>query len=138
MQAALLKRTYAKAGIDPSQLDYLEAHGTGTAVGDPIETRAIGEAPGCSSEGRQPVADRFDQEQSRSPEAVSGVAGLAKALNCLIEREVPATIGIEELNPNIPFADLNLQVVTESRALKAEGQLTVGINSFDFQAPTPT
>src|SRR5690606_20884545 len=43
-QAALLRSAYAKAGIDPSQLDYLEAHGTGTAVGDPIETRAIGEA----------------------------------------------------------------------------------------------
>ena len=54
-QAALLKRTYAKAGIDPSQLDYLEAHGTGTAVGDPIETRAIGEALGQARKAGNPL-----------------------------------------------------------------------------------
>ena len=131
-QAALLKRTYAKAGIDPSQLDYLEAHGTGTAVGDPIETRAIGEALGQARKAGNPLPIGSIKSNLGHLEAASGVAGLMKALNCLIEREVPATIGIEELNPNIPFADLNLQVVTESRALKAEGQLTVGINSFGF------
>jgi phthiocerol/phenolphthiocerol synthesis type-I polyketide synthase C len=46
VQAALLEQTYAQAGIDPRAIDYLEAHGTGTAVGDPIETLAIGEALG--------------------------------------------------------------------------------------------
>ncbi len=131
-QAALLKSTYAKAGIDPSRLDYLEAHGTGTAVGDPIESRAIGEALGQARASGNPLPIGSIKSNLGHLEAASGVAGLMKALNCLIEREVPATIGVEELNPNIPFADLNLQVVTESRALKPEGQLTVGINSFGF------
>jgi phthiocerol/phenolphthiocerol synthesis type-I polyketide synthase C len=45
-QATLLSETYAEAGIDPRDIDYVEAHGTGTAVGDPIETRALGEAIG--------------------------------------------------------------------------------------------
>lgn len=131
-QTALLKSTYAKAGIDPAQLDYLEAHGTGTAVGDPIETRAIGEALGQARGAGNPLPIGSVKSNLGHLEAASGVAGLMKALNCLIQREVPATIGVEELNPNIPFADLNLQVVTESRALKSAGQLTVGINSFGF------
>ncbi|CAG1770041.1 partial polyketide synthase PksN, partial [uncultured bacterium] len=45
-QSALLTESYAKAGIDPAEIDYIEAHGTGTAVGDPIEAHALGEALG--------------------------------------------------------------------------------------------
>ena len=131
-QAALLKSTYAKAGIDPSQLDYLEAHGTGTAVGDPIESRAIGEALGQARGAGNPLPIGSVKSNLGHLEAASGVAGLMKALNCLSERMVPATIGAEVFNQTIPFADLNLHVVTENQPLKAQGQLTVGINSFGF------
>ncbi len=131
-QAALLKGVYAKAGIDPSQLDYLEAHGTGTAVGDPIESRAIGESLGQARGAGNPLPIGSVKSNLGHLEAASGVAGLMKALNCLNERMVPATIGGDALNPTIPFADLNLQVVTANQPLKAAGQLTVGINSFGF------
>jgi len=131
-QAALLKQAYAKAGIAPEQLDYLEAHGTGTSVGDPIETRAIGEALGQARGAGNPLPIGSVKSNLGHLEAASGVAGLMKALNCLAERTVPATIGVKALNPNIPFGDLNLQVVTEPLALKREGQLTVGVNSFGF------
>lgn len=131
-QAALLNSIYAKVGIDPSQLDYLEAHGTGTAVGDPIESRAIGESLGQARGAGNPLPIGSVKSNLGHLEAASGVAGLIKALNCLNERVVPATIGIDALNPTIPFADLNLQVVTANQPLKAEGQLTVGINSFGF------
>ncbi|MBK4995869.1 type I polyketide synthase [Pseudomonas sp. S37] len=131
-QAALLKRAYAQAGIAPGQLDYLEAHGTGTAVGDPIETRAIGEALGQARGAGNPLPIGSVKSNLGHLEAASGAAGLMKALNCLTERTVPATIGVQALNPNIAFADLNLQVVTEPLPLKAEGQLTVGVNSFGF------
>ncbi|XBG32951.1 polyketide synthase [Pseudomonas sp. 13.2] len=131
-QAALLKRAYAQAGIAPEQLDYLEAHGTGTAVGDPIETRAIGEALGQARGAGNPLPIGSVKSNLGHLEAASGVAGLMKALNCLAERTVPATIGVQALNPNIAFADLNLQVVTEPLPLKADGQLTVGVNSFGF------
>ncbi|MFK8330721.1 type I polyketide synthase [Pseudomonas sp. BJa5] len=131
-QAALLKGAYAKAGIDPAQLDYLEAHGTGTAVGDPVETRAIGETLGQARGAGNPLPIGSIKSNLGHLEAASGVAGLMKALNCLAERKIPATIGVEALNPNIDFVDLNLDVVTEPRTLKPEGQLTVGINSFGF------
>lgn len=131
-QAALLRSVYAKAGIDPAQLDYLEAHGTGTAVGDPIETRSIGQALGQERDIGSPLPIGSIKSNLGHLEAASGVASLIKVLYCLRERQVPATIGIKKLNPNIPFTDLNLDVVRERRQLKTDGQLTIGINSFGF------
>ncbi|KPU61416.1 zinc-binding dehydrogenase family protein [Pseudomonas fluorescens] len=131
-QIALMKQAYASAGISATDIDYLEAHGTGTPVGDPIESRAIGEALGQQRPADQPLLIGSIKSNIGHLEAASGVAGLMKALYCVIERKVPATIGIRKLNPNIPFADLNLSVVTETRALKPSGKLVVGVNSFGF------
>ncbi|MEI2414618.1 SDR family NAD(P)-dependent oxidoreductase [Orrella sp. JC864] len=131
-QCALMQRAYAQAGIDPAQLDYLEAHGTGTAVGDPIETRAIGQALGQRRAPGQPLPIGSVKSNMGHLEAASGVAGLVKAIHALQHRTVPATIGIKTLNPNIDFQGLNLQVVTENRPLRPEGVLTVGVNSFGF------
>ena len=129
-QADLIRQAYGNAGIHPDQLDYLEAHGTGTAVGDPIETRALGEALGARRSRVLPIGSV--KSNMGHLEAASGAVGLMKALYCLQHREVPATIGITTLNPTIPFADLNLQVVTDTLALKPEGELVVGVNSFGF------
>jgi acyl transferase domain-containing protein/NADPH:quinone reductase-like Zn-dependent oxidoreductase/NAD(P)-dependent dehydrogenase (short-subunit alcohol dehydrogenase family)/acyl carrier protein len=131
-QIALMKQAYDSAGIDAVDIDYLEAHGTGTPVGDPIESRAIGEALGQQRPADQPLLIGSIKSNIGHLEAASGVAGLMKALYCVIERKVPATIGIKKLNPNIPFADLNLSVVTETQALKPSGKLVVGVNSFGF------
>ncbi|MET3119274.1 phthiocerol/phenolphthiocerol synthesis type-I polyketide synthase C [Undibacterium sp. GrIS 1.8] len=129
-QADLLVSTYARAGIDPSAIDYLEAHGTGTVVGDPIETRAIGLALGQQRATPLPIGSV--KSNLGHMEAASGVAGLVKALHTIMHRVVPATIGIKTLNPNIDFADLNVAVVTENLELKKTGKLVVGINSFGF------
>ena len=59
-QSALLRDVYGRAGITPLEIDYFEAHGTGTAVGDPLETRAIGEALGTAPSPRFTAAHRFD------------------------------------------------------------------------------
>ena len=131
-QAALLRGVYAKAGISPAEIDYIEAHGTGTAVGDPLEMRAIGEALGQCRAKDQPLPTGSVKSNLGHLEAASAVAGLVKALYCLRYRMAPATIGIKNLNPNIAFADLNLQVVTENRPLKSQGKLVVGVNSFGF------
>lgn len=131
-QIALMKQAYSSAGISATDIDYLEAHGTGTPVGDPIESRAIGEALGQQRPADKPLLIGSIKSNIGHLEAASGVAGLMKALYCVIERKVPATIGIKKLNPNIPFADLNLSVVTETQALKPSGKLVVGINSFGF------
>lgn len=131
-QADLLRQVYAQAGIDPASLDYLEAHGTGTAVGDPVETRAIGEALGCRRSISAPLPIGSIKGNLGHLEAASGVAGLVKAINCLQHRAIPATVGMELANPNIDFDRLNIEIVTEPRPLKSHGPLTVGVNSFGF------
>jgi phthiocerol/phenolphthiocerol synthesis type-I polyketide synthase C len=132
VQAALLEQTYAQAGIDPRAIDYLEAHGTGTAVGDPIETLAIGEALGKRRDAGKPLPIGSVKSNLGHLETASGVAGLVKALHCIKHRVVPATIGVETPNPNIKLDDWNLEVVTRPLALKETGKLIVGINSFGF------
>lgn len=131
-QAALLEQVYVQAGIDPAAIDYVEAHGTGTAVGDPLEARAIGDALGKRRAKNSPLPIGSVKSNLGHLEAASGVAGLVKALYCIRHRVVPATIGIKTLNPNIQFDDWNLEVVTGQRALKKNGKLIVGVNSFGF------
>ncbi len=131
-QAELLIRTYAHAGIDPEAIDYLEAHGTGTTVGDPLEAMAIGRALGRRRPRSNPLPIGSIKSNLGHMEAASGIAGLVKALHCIRQREVPATIGIRTLNPNIDFDALNIDVVTKNRPLKAHGKLIVGVNSFGF------
>ncbi|RUR32199.1 SDR family NAD(P)-dependent oxidoreductase [Vreelandella andesensis] len=129
-QIELMRRAYEQAGITPDEIDYLEAHGTGTAVGDPIETRAIGEALG--KHRKTPLLIGSVKSNLGHLETASGVAGLAKALYSLQHREVPATIGIRNLNPRIKFDEWNISVVTKAKALKKQGRLVIGINSFGF------
>jgi len=131
-QAALLVNSYKEAGIEPWEIDYLEAHGTGTAVGDPIETRALGEALGKHRPKNQPLPIGSVKGNVGHLEAASGVAGLLKALNCLRHRVVPAHIGMDVPNPHIAFDELNLEVLTANRPLRASGRLIVGVNSFGF------
>lgn len=129
-QARLLEEVYAKAGIQPDDVDYLEAHGTGTSVGDPIETRAIGNALGRRRSTPLPIGSV--KSNVGHLEAASGVAGLVKALLSIEHRMVPPTIHLNTPNPKIKFDEWNIAPVTRNTPLKQEGRLTVGINSFGF------
>ncbi len=129
-QQRLMLEAYQQAGIHPNQVDYIEAHGTGTPVGDPIETRAIGMALGTGRDSPLPIGSIKSNIGHLEP--ASGVAGLMKALYALRHRCVPATISMKTPNPDIQFDDWNIRVVDEHMPLKADGTLTIGVNSFGF------
>jgi phthiocerol/phenolphthiocerol synthesis type-I polyketide synthase C len=131
-QAALLTNAYRQAGIDPGQIDYIEAHGTGTAVGDPIETRALGIALGQFRARSNALPIGSVKGNVGHLEAASGIAGLLKIVNCVRHRVIPAHIGMDVPNPQIRFDDWNLDVVTANRKLRPSGRLVVGVNSFGF------
>jgi phthiocerol/phenolphthiocerol synthesis type-I polyketide synthase C len=131
-QAELLISSYATAGISPDEISYIEAHGTGTAVGDPIETLALGKSLGQQRKSDEPLLIGSVKSNLGHLEAASGVAGLAKALFVIEHRKIPATIGIKKLNPRIDFKGLNLDVVTETRELPQNKPVIVGVNSFGF------
>ena len=131
-QSSLLTDTYAKAGISPANISYLEAHGTGTPVGDPIEAHALAIALGQLRPKDKPLLIGSIKSNLGHLEAASGVAGLVKALFCIKHRTIPASIHFKNPNPKISFQDWNLKVVTQNTALPATGRIVVGINSFGF------
>ena len=130
-QAALLRRTYDDAGVDPESLCYLEAHGTGTPVGDPVEATALGTA--IAQRRTAPLPIGSVKSNIGHLEAASGMAGLMKLMAILDRGEIPASLHCETPNPNIPFEALNLSVVTGRRPLVAgPNGVLLGVNSFGF------
>jgi phthiocerol/phenolphthiocerol synthesis type-I polyketide synthase C len=132
-QAALLRDVYERAGIDPRSLAYLEAHGTGTAVGDPIEARALMEVAAAGRSADKPLLIGSVKTNLGHLETASGMAGLLKAILCLKHRAVPKTLHFKTPNPNIDFVGGGLRVVDRFTPLAAGDEpLVVGVNSFGF------
>lgn len=133
-QIELMRNVLAKAGIAPESVAYLEAHGTGTAIGDPIETSAIGAVYGQTRPVDNPLPIGSVKTNLGHLEPASGMAGLVKALLVLKNRTAPPSIHLCDPNPRIDFDAWRLKPVTESMPLSAPGgaPLVVGVNSFGF------
>lgn len=132
-QQALMHAVLERSGINPADIDYIEAHGTGTAVGDPVETAAIGSVYGQDrQQGALPIGSV--KTNLGHMEAASGMAGLAKAILAIKHRAIPPTIHCQALNPKIDFTGLNLDVVREHRPINkpASEPIRIGVNSFGF------
>lgn len=128
-QQRLLEELYERRGIDPNRLAFIEAHGTGTLVGDPAEALAIGSAVGKRRTSPLPVGSVKSNIGHLEP--ASGLAGMLKALNALERRELPASLHLDTLNEHIDFEALNLVPAAEPLALDAESRVA-GISSFGF------
>jgi len=132
-QVELMHSVLARAGIAAGDVDYLEAHGTGTAIGDPIETSAIGAVYGRARDVSCPLPIGSVKTNLGHLEPASGMAGLVKALLVLKHREVPPSIHLGTPNPKIDFTGWNLQPVAASLPLNVHARpCIVGVNSFGF------
>lgn len=133
-QAKMLEDALAKSGIEPKQVRYMEAHGTGTPVGDPIETRALGMVLSRGRDEGDTCLIGSVKTNVGHLESGSGVAGLAKAALVLHHDTVPPNLNFQRPNPNIPFDEFKLKVATELQPLPHLGDATpvVGVNSFGF------
>lgn len=130
-QRLLLEQVYGDFGVDPADLSFVEAHGTGTRVGDPIEADALGK--GLAQKRTQPLPIGSVKSNVGHLEPVSGLAGLLKSVMALDHGLVPATLHQRAPNPDIPFDDLNLEVIGQNRRLPDQrGPELVGVNSFGF------
>nr|WP_029006511.1 type I polyketide synthase [Azorhizobium doebereinerae] len=130
-QRALLERLYGETGITPDQVAFVEAHGTGTRIGDPVEATAIGSVLGRGRAAPLPIGSVKSNIGHLEP--ASGVAGLLKAVQALETRELPRSLHLDELNPLIDFADLNLLPARETIALdRTAATLFAGVSSFGF------
>lgn len=130
-QGALLRRLYDEANVDPDDLAFFEAHGTGTRVGDPAEAQAIGET--VAQRRREPLLIGSVKSNIGHLEPAAGLAGLLKAIVAFEEGILPASLHLEKLNPDIPFEDLNLKVATANTPLRvAKTPLYAGVSTFGF------
>ncbi|MFI8192266.1 SDR family NAD(P)-dependent oxidoreductase [Streptomyces sp. NPDC085946] len=131
-QEDLLRRSYGEHTVPAAALSYVEAHGTGTKRGDPTEAGALGAVLGRARPAGDPLPIGSVKTNIGHLEGSSGLAGLIKVLLSLRHRTVPPSLHAEELNPDIPFEDLNLTVLREPLALPAEGPVLLGVNSFGW------
>lgn len=147
-QAAVLRAACADAGIEPSQVDYVETHGTGTLLGDPIEARALGAVYGRGRSPQAPLLAGAVKTNFGHLEAAAGMVGLIKATLAVQSGEIPANQHFDTPNPHIPFDELRLKVVAEPTKWPDTGHpRRAGVSSFGFggtnahvvieQAPEP-
>ncbi|MGK5532483.1 beta-ketoacyl synthase N-terminal-like domain-containing protein, partial [Streptomyces sp. URMC 129] len=136
-QTALLREVYGRAGLGPEAVAYIEAHGTGTQAGDPVECRALGEwlaGRATGPRGAEPVPVGSVKGNLGHLESAAAVPGVLKAMLVLREGVIPATPHSEPLNDTIDFPSLGLAPVTAARPLPAVAgeRAVVGVNSFGF------
>jgi thioester reductase-like protein len=133
-QTGMLREAYEKAGVAPGRVAYVEAHGTGTPVGDPIEATALGRVIGEGRKDRGPCPIGSVKTNIGHLESASGIAGLIKAALILQHGTIPPSLNFETPNPQIPFDELNLEIVQRNQPLvHGDGDPpVVAVNSFGF------
>ena len=109
-QKEMLRRAYRNAGIEPSEVSYIEAHGTGTKAGDPVELGAIGEVCSPGRPSTVPIYVGSAKTNIGHTEGSAGVAGLIKSALALYHRQIPASLHVEKRNPDIDWDGHNLDI----------------------------
>ncbi|MEU8547597.1 type I polyketide synthase [Streptomyces roseoverticillatus] len=131
-QEDLLRAAHRHSGVAPSDIDYVEAHGTGTLLGDMMEARALGSVVGNRPPERPCVIGSVKSNIGHL-EAAAGIAGVIKAVLMVEHRQIPASLHVENPNPQIDFASLRLRVArTREPWPQHEGPVRVGVSSFGF------
>ncbi|KAF2766275.1 KR-domain-containing protein [Teratosphaeria nubilosa] len=128
-QERLMRRVYASAGLDMQATSMIEAHGTGTSAGDPIEASAIARAFSSRST-ENPLYVGAVKSGTGHLEGAAGVAGVIKAVLVLEEGIIPRNVNFEKVNPKIPAKRWNLQFPTKSVPWPTQGLRRISINSF--------
>ncbi|MDY0055082.1 MAG: beta-ketoacyl synthase N-terminal-like domain-containing protein [Methyloversatilis sp.] len=136
-QAAVIRAALDAAGIDPATLDYIEAHGTGTDLGDPIEVAALNRVlkPAFAQRAGE-IALGSVKSNIGHLDAAAGIAGLIKTVLALQHGVLPASLDHDTPNPAIDFASGPLRVNSARRdwpartGLKADVPRRAAVSSF--------
>lgn len=112
-QAALLRQTLDQAALRPDQVDYIEAHGTGTLLGDPIEVTALADIYGATAR-QKPLWIGSVKTNIGHLEGAAGIASLIKTTLALYHGEIPASLHFDpdHANPHIPWQRFPVRVPT--------------------------
>ena len=132
-QAEVLRRAYKDAGIDPRTVDYIEAHGTGTVLGDPIEAEALGRVVGRGRPADRPALLGAVKTNVGHMESAAGAAAMAKVVLALQHDKLPPSINFAGPSPYIDFDAMHLKVIdTATDWPRYGGYALAGVSSFGF------
>ena len=132
-QAEVLRKAYKDAGINPRDVDYIEAHGTGTILGDPIEADALGRVVGKGRPADKPALLGAVKSNVGHLESAAGAASLAKMALALRNDKVPPSINYTGPNPYIDFDAVHLKVAdTVTDWPRYSGHAIAGVSGFGF------
>ncbi|MEU6126215.1 beta-ketoacyl synthase N-terminal-like domain-containing protein [Streptomyces sp. NPDC047123] len=130
-QQDVVRLACARAGVTPDQVQYVELHGTGTPVGDPIEAAALGAAIGQDAARTAPLAVGSAKTNVGHLEAAAGIVGLLKTALSIHHRQLPPSLHFTAPHPDVPLADLGLAVQRDLADWPRPGQpLIAGVSSF--------
>ena len=134
-QADLSQKVLEESGLDAEDIEYLEAHGTGTAIGDVVEIKSIAKTYSSSTSGNGRVL-RVGSVKSNlnHTESASGLAGLIKVALMLKTKTLVPTININTLNPKLKLAEKGIKVqdVCEPWTQQDGNPRTAALNSFGY------
>ncbi|OBK52667.1 polyketide synthase Pks13 [Mycobacterium sp. 1081908.1] len=132
-QADVLRRAYKDAGIDPRTVDYIEAHGTGTVLGDPIEAEALGRVIGRGRPADRPALLGAVKTNVGHMESAAGAASMAKVVLALQHDKLPPSLNFAGPSPYIDFDAMRLKVIdTATDWPRYGGYALAGVSSFGF------
>ncbi len=137
-QEAVMRKALDDADVRPEQVSYIEAHGTGTVLGDPIEIEAIAQVYGGKSRSSTPLKLGSVKTNIGHAEAAAGIAGLIKVALSLQHEYLPAHLNYTKPNPHIDFDKIPAQVTSTGAAWDTGaagvdgGQRLAGVSSFGF------
>ncbi|MDX6355770.1 MAG: hypothetical protein QOF98_2673, partial [Streptomyces sp.] len=132
-QEAMIATALADAGTDAAEVDYLEAHGTGTAIGDPIELGAAWRALRADRNTGEPLLVGSVKSNIGHCETAAGMAAVFKMILALRHEVIPANLHFTAPNPHVPWAEMNVQVVDRARPWpRGERPRVAGVSGFGF------
>ncbi|HHP7231149.1 MAG TPA: SDR family NAD(P)-dependent oxidoreductase, partial [Xenococcaceae cyanobacterium] len=131
-QQAVIRQAIANAQIQPQDLSYIEAHGTGTKLGDPIEVNSL-KAVLASEKTTNTCYLASVKPNIGHLEAAAGIAGLIKTVLCLQHSAIPPHLNFNHLNPHIDLTNTPLAIPTQLKVWQREAKPRfAGVSSFGF------
>ncbi|MGW0838712.1 SDR family NAD(P)-dependent oxidoreductase [Streptomyces sp. NPDC002787] len=132
-QERLLRSAISNAQVDAADIDYVETHGTGTLLGDPMEASSLGAVVGGGRPADQPLLIGSVKSNVGHLEGAAGIVGLIKAVLALHHEVIPPSLHFHTPNPNIDFKALRLRVVTAPTAWpERDHPRRAGVSAFGF------
>ncbi|TYB85036.1 type I polyketide synthase [Oceaniovalibus sp. ACAM 378] len=131
-QQAVITAALDDAGLEPGDVGFVETHGTGTALGDPIEVHALCAALCMKVDRSTPLRLGSIKSQIGHLESAAGVAGVIKAALAISHRTLPGQVNLKELNPLIGWNDHTVEPQRSCEAWPDDLPLRAGVSSFGF------